>query len=88
MVEVGDSSLNFDLTVKASLYARAGVSEYWVLDVTGRRMFVHRNPRAGEYTDVAVYSEQESVSPLAAPDARFPVAHAFPVPPVASRPRS
>lgn len=44
LVEIADTSLNFDLTVKAALYARAKVFEYWVLDVAGRRLLVHRNP--------------------------------------------
>jgi len=79
VVEIADSSLNFDLTVKAGLYARAGVSEYWVLDVAGRRLVVHRNPRSGMYADVAAYGEHESVSPLAAPHAQFRVADAFPI---------
>jgi Uma2 family endonuclease len=78
VVEIADTSLNFDLTVKAALYARAGVPEYWVLDVSGRRLLVHRNPRSGTYADVAAYSEQESASPLAAPQAQFRVADAFP----------
>ncbi len=36
VVEIADTSLAFDLTVKAALYARAGIAEYWVLDVPGR----------------------------------------------------
>lgn len=77
LVEIAGASLNFDLTVKAALYARAGVSEYWVLDVAGRRLLVHRNPRSGAYVDVTAYSEHESASPLAAPQAQFGVADAF-----------
>jgi len=79
VVEIADTSLNFDLTVKAALYARAGVYEYWVLDVAGRRLLVHRKPESGNYTDVAAYSEHESASPLAAPQAQFRVADAFPI---------
>jgi Uma2 family endonuclease len=82
LVEIADSSLNFDLTVKAGLYARAGVSEYWVLDVAGRRLAVHRNPQSGAYRNIAVYAEREAVSPLAAPQASFRVAEAFPGAPV------
>jgi Uma2 family endonuclease len=78
VVEIADTSLGFDLKIKAALYARAGVPEYWVLDVAGRRLLVHRNPQAGTYADVAAYSEHESVSPLAAPQAQFRVADAFP----------
>jgi len=78
VVEVSDTTLNFDLTTKAALYARAGIAEYWVLDVSGRRLIVHRHPRSGKYTEVLVYSEQETVAPLAAPHALFKAADAFP----------
>jgi Uma2 family endonuclease len=78
VVEIADTSLNFDLTVKAALYARAGVLEYWVLDVIGRRLLVHRNPQSGRYADIVVYAEHERVSPLAASSASFQVADAFP----------
>src|SRR5437773_322805 len=37
VVEIADTMINFDLTTKAALYARAWVVEYWVLDVAGRR---------------------------------------------------
>jgi hypothetical protein len=77
VLEIADSSLNFDLRVKAPLYARAGVVECWVLDVTGRRLIVHRDPKSGSYTDVVVYSEHENVSPLAAAAGEFRVADAF-----------
>ena len=77
VVEVSDSSLDFDMTTKAGLYARAGISEYWILDVSNRRLIVHRAPGAGQYTSVVAYSDQESIAPLAAPYAEFPVAGAF-----------
>ena len=35
LVEIADTTLNYDLSVKAALYARAGIFEYWVLDVSG-----------------------------------------------------
>ena len=78
LVEIADSSLRFDLTVKAALYARAGIVEYWVLDVTGRRLFCHRDPVAGKYNSSVVYGEHESVAPLAAPDELFRAAQALP----------
>jgi Uma2 family endonuclease len=71
VVEIADSSLAFDLTTKAALYARASIPEYWVLDVAGRRLIVHREPASGRYTMVEMYSENESVCPLAAPAAVF-----------------
>jgi len=78
VVEVADTTLAFDLGVKAALYARAGIVEYWVLDVSGRRLVVHRDPQAGQYQSIVAYSEQESVAPLSAPDSPFRIADAFP----------
>ena len=78
LVEIADSSLRFDLTVKAALYARAGIVEYWVLDVTGRRLFCHRTPVSGRYGSVVVYNEHESIAPLSAPQALFSAVLAFP----------
>ena len=68
LVEVSDSTLAFDLTQKAGLYARAAIAEYWVLDVIGRRLIVHRRPLDGRYRDVMAYAESESIAPLAAPE--------------------
>jgi len=42
-IEVADTSARYDATLKRDLYARAGVPEYWVLDLSGRRLIVHRN---------------------------------------------
>jgi Uma2 family endonuclease len=79
IVEVADTSLVFDLATKAALYARAGIQEYWVLDIQGRRLMVHREPVAGRYCAIVAYGENESVAPLAAPDKPFRVADVFPV---------
>jgi len=78
VVEIADTSLAFDLTVKAALYARAGIAEYWVLDVPGRRLIVHRDPRDGRYGSATAYSEQEGVAPLAVPNSMFQVRGVFP----------
>jgi Uma2 family endonuclease len=79
VVEIADSTLGFDRTTKANLYARAGIVEYWVLDVAGRRMFVHRDPREERYVSIVAYGEDESVSPLAAPGSSLRISDAFPL---------
>jgi Uma2 family endonuclease len=48
LVEVADSTLAKDRDVKAPLYARHSISEYWLLDVAGREALVHRVPLAAE----------------------------------------
>lgn len=62
-----DSSVQFDLTVKASLYASANVPEYWVLDIPGRSLVVHRDPAGGQYRSVTRLGEAQTVSPQALP---------------------
>ena len=67
VIEVADSSFDFDSTTKAGLYARAGIGDYWILDVRGRRIVVHREPHGGRYTSVTSFGEHEQAYPLAAP---------------------
>jgi Uma2 family endonuclease len=49
LIEVADSSLEFDLGAKLELYARAGIREFWVVDLTRNRVLVHRRPHDGTY---------------------------------------
>jgi Uma2 family endonuclease len=67
VVEVSRTTLAFDLTTKARLYARARIPEYWVLDLEGRRLIVHRDPAEERYSSVIAYSENERVATLAVP---------------------
>jgi len=78
VVEIADTSVPFDLTIKAALYARAGIAEYWVLDIPGRRLMVHRDPQGDRYGSVTAYNEMEGLAPLAAPDSVFQVRTVFP----------
>lgn len=78
VIEVSDTSLYLDLKTKAALYARAGIVEYWVLDVNTRRIIVHRTPENGQYASVVAYNEQEKIAPLGAPQALLRVSDVFP----------
>lgn len=49
VVEVADSSVVMDLSRKVALYARAGVPEYWVVDLTRRMVVAHRRPDGATY---------------------------------------
>lgn len=77
LVEIADTTLSFDLTAKARLYARAAISEYWILDIPGRRLIVHREPHDGVYRSVVSYTEQESVTPLVQPNAQLQISEAL-----------
>jgi Uma2 family endonuclease len=64
VAEVSDSSLRFDTETKALLYAQAGIVEYWVVDVQGMSLIVHRNPTPHGYEAIRIYSQEERVAPL------------------------
>jgi hypothetical protein len=77
VAEASGSTLVFDLTVKAGLYARAGIAETWVVDLQSRRLIVHRGPEDGAYLDVAAYAEDEMVATLGAPNSVIRVGDLF-----------
>ncbi|MDP9172022.1 MAG: Uma2 family endonuclease [Acidobacteriota bacterium] len=80
LVEISDTTLAFDMGTKARLYARAQISEYWVVDVVGQRIVVHRRPRAGVYEEITSYRAGERIEPLSASGSSFTVEQAFPTP--------
>jgi Uma2 family endonuclease len=73
VAEISDASLRFDLDVKAKLYARSNVPEYWVVDLVNRRIVTHRDPANGVYRDIRAFGEAESVSTAGHPETKVPV---------------
>lgn len=71
VVEVADSSARPDRRVKIPLYARAGIREVWLVDVTTRRVELYRHPSAGGYREVRAAGDDEVFSPEAFPDLRL-----------------
>lgn len=69
VVEVADATLAYDRERKAELYARAGIPEYWILNLVDRQLEAHRGPiTAGQsfrYQDVRTISVSQSIAPLA-----------------------
>lgn len=68
LIEVADSSVEFDRTVKLAAYARVGIPEVWIAARSERRIESYRGPVADQYTDVQYFGPGESVSPQAFPD--------------------
>ena len=62
VIEVAHSSLRRDLQEKPALYAQAGVHEYWVVDLDGRRAVRHADPGAGGYRDITVHDADATLS--------------------------
>ncbi len=68
LLEVADSSLRFDRTVKLPLYARAGIPEVWIVDVNRRLVEVHRAPAGSAYAGTATYQADGEIALAAAPE--------------------
>jgi Uma2 family endonuclease len=69
LAEVSATTQEYDLGAKAALYAKAGIAEYWVLDLRDMRIVVHRNPVGERYESIVAYAVDEAVSPMAEPSA-------------------
>lgn len=78
IVEVADTSLRFDLQTKAALYARTGVPEYWVVDIIGRRIIIHRKPESEGYLQVTESLSDEMISALSRPESPLQVSDLLP----------
>ncbi len=78
VVEVADTTVWHDATTKRDLYARAGVPEYWVLDLNGRRLIVHRNLAGGRYEHIETLSDKDSISLVARPEESIEVGALIP----------
>jgi Uma2 family endonuclease len=81
VIEVADSSLRTDRGRKRTMYARAGISEYWIVDLLHDRIEVYRDPVRSRYQSVWLASRGETISPLFAPDLVVDVARVLGRPP-------
>ncbi len=61
LVEVADSSLEFDRQTKLRMYATAGVPEYWIVNLRDRQVEIHRGPRSATDSAPAAYDSCEII---------------------------
>lgn len=80
VVEVADSTLRYDRTEKAALYAAAGIPEYWILNLVDQVVDVHRDPQpdaaaplGASYAQISRLGRGATLSPLARPGAALKV---------------
>lgn len=85
IIEVADSSLLYDRNKKVSLYAKNGIKDYWILNLKDRHLEVYRRPIGDEnsssgftYSEILIFTEKDTVSPLALPKAKIKVADLLP----------
>lgn len=85
VVEISDTSLLSDQTAKAAMYARAGITDFWIVNLPERVLEVHRQPGPADdapfghaYRQNLRLTGSDSVSPLAAPSSVIAVADLLP----------
>lgn len=95
IVEVAETSLQIDRDLKGGLYARAGLPDYWIVNLQDRCLEVFRSPvpdltlpTGSRYRDTAVLTTGDRVAPLALDGRSIAVADLLPPPPRLSAPRS
>jgi Uma2 family endonuclease len=85
VVEISDATLRTDRTDKASLYASAGIEDYWIVNLKARQLEIYRTPIESkkakfgwDYKDKTTYKQDDTILPLAAPKAKIKVADLLP----------
>ena len=63
VIEVADTSLQYDRTVKLRLYARAGIPEYGIVDANTEPLEIYRSPSGERYTDERRHARGERIAP-------------------------
>jgi len=75
LIEVSDTTLMRDRHRKASIYARAGIPEYWIINIQQRQAIVLQNPQNDHYQVERIASETDQLTPLFAPDITVDLRH-------------
>ena len=78
LIEVADSTLDFDREVKLRLYARAGIPEVWISNLQNRRVESYTDPTEDGYATVRHFEVGSSVAPLNFPDIALEVERIIP----------
>jgi Uma2 family endonuclease len=85
VIEIAESSLLFDRNQKGSAYARAGLADYWIVNLVDRVLEIYRDPVPDpsaryewRYASVRTLTESETVVPLALPTLQIAVADLLP----------
>lgn len=73
LVEVADSTVPYDRSVKRPLYARAGITEYWLINLVDNSIEIHRQPQDGVYQEMRTYYKDDVVTAVAFSDTEFKV---------------
>ena len=83
VVEISDATLRYDRTEKMNLYAKNKIPDYWIVNIKNRCVEIYRRPIQDKklgfvYTEINIFTEKDTVSPLAAPEVKVKVKDLLP----------
>jgi Uma2 family endonuclease len=62
VIEISDKTIDYDQTIKLSLYAEAGISDYWIVNLPARQLERHNQPYQNAQNKFSYLSKQISLS--------------------------
>lgn len=68
IIEVADSSVDYDRDIKIPLYAQAGVMEVWLVNLPKEAIEIYSQPLEGEYREIRLVKRGESLSANSIPN--------------------
>lgn len=73
VIEIAESSIDYDREVKARIYAQAGIQEYWLVDLDDRLLSCYADPHDGVYQQPHQCRSGQSIAPKALPQCAIAV---------------
>lgn len=77
LIEVAETSLRYDRDKKLPLYARAGIPESWLVDLSGKVLWLYRDPGPEGYARISQARDLSALRPLCLPDALLDLSGLF-----------
>ena len=77
LIEISDTSLDFDLGPKKELYAASGIKEYWVVDLINRQIIQFSDPVGNDYSIKQIINQSASVQSKQLPELQIAASQLF-----------
>jgi Uma2 family endonuclease len=78
IVEVSDTTLELDRRRKSAIYARAGIRDFWIVNLIDRCVEVFRDPEQDNYRYQCTLNPGEKIAPLSAPESVISISNLLP----------
>ena len=77
LIEIADSSLNYDKDIKIPLYARHGIPEVWLINIPNQPVEIYLKPSPKGYRQILLPEKHERISPILLPKVSVNVSDIF-----------